>query len=661
MTGLTVLSSRSEGSGQILHWPLWRQYLFTAAVVGVLTLVRLGLDPMLGWRAPFVLQLIGLFPLAMAVARGPYIVGAVLALALTDVLFMEPRGLVLGGADANLQLAIYAAGAALIPLAAWPARAAHARALRDRKHIRESEERFRLALSHSQVVVYTTDRDMRATWIFNPPPHFQPEDVIGKDVDEILPAGGGSEIIALQREVLESGRPGRRTVSVQIAGERIVYDLRAEPLMDSAGKVVGIAAAASDITGRVQMEEELNAAHEQLSLLWRQCEVACEAGRMGEWSWSAETHCVRWSPAMRRIMGAPPISPESNVLAAEQWLEFIHPEDREHAQEALQRALERGELYEIEVRVLDDSAGEGARGVRWVEMRGQVERDGAGRAVAIVGVALDVTVRRLYEEALARQNSMLVRSNDDLEDFAYIVSHDLKEPLRGISNYAGFVIEDDGEKMSQESRDKLKTIEHLAGRMSMLLDALLQYSRVGRTEMGVMDCSLGEVAAAARQRLGPWLKERNATVEIDGDLPRARCDGVRMEEVFVNLITNAVKYNDSEERVVRISAGADGAIRVQDNGIGIPARSASEIFRMFRRLHARDAYEGGAGSGLAITKKIIERHSGRIWVESEPGRGSTFYFTLGAGASASCIESAAACTCLPSPGISTIVECATSR
>jgi PAS domain S-box-containing protein len=622
---------RSEGSGIILPWPLWLQYLMVVAAVAVLTLVRLALDPVLGWRAPFMFYLIGLFIIALAVRPGPYIVASVLALATADLLFIEPRGSLFGASDANLQVAIYALAAALVPIAAWPARAAHQRVVHDRERIIQSEQRFRLALAHSQVVVYTTDLDLRATWIYNPHPHFNPETVVGKSADELMPGGDGSEVMALQREVLQTGKPQRKMVPVIIDGQRVFYDLSAEPLLDSEGRITGIAAAASDITSQVQIEEELRTAQLQASQLWRQCEIACEAGGMGEWSWDIGTDRITWSTAMHRVMGSRPMpSPAGRAipLSPEHTLQYVHPADRERIREMNRRLLAEGDVYSVEFRLQEPCAGKTDH-ERWIETRGRIERDALGKAVSITGVALDVTARRLVEEALSHQNADLIRSNVDLEDFAHIVSHDFKEPLRGIKHYTAFILEDDGLKLSAESRAKLETIQRLTARLTSLLDALLQYSRVGRADFGVMECCLHEVATAAIQRLDPWLEECGATVEFDSRLPRVRCDVVRVEEVFTNLISNAVKYNDSPRKEVRLGVHGDGAVYVRDNGIGIPARSIDDIFRMLRRLHASDAYGGGTGSGLALARKIVERHGGRIWVESEPGRGSTFSFTLG--------------------------------
>ncbi len=187
----------------------------------------------------------------------------------------------------------------------------------------------------------------------------------------------------------------------------------------------------------------------------------------------------------------------------------------------------------------------------------------------------------------------------------------------------------------------------LSGRMESLIDSLLHYSRVGRVDLAVTDVDLNEVVAELLDSLRPALAEAGAEVQVvPRPLPVVRADRARVDEVFRDLVVNGVKYNESAIPTVEIGAlapgspaggetppaGAGPVFFVRDNGIGIPARHHEVIFDIFKRLHGRDAYGGGTGAGLTIVKKVVERHGGRIWVESAPGEGTTFYFTLaGAG------------------------------
>lgn len=264
------------------------------------------------------------------------------------------------------------------------------------------------------------------------------------------------------------------------------------------------------------------------------------------------------------------------------------------------------------------------------------------------GLVRDITERKtaearlkFYAEALEAQNAELERSNQELDDFAYIASHDLKEPLRGIHNYAAFLIEDHGDKLDYDGHAKLATINRLAQRLENLIDSLLVFSRVGRVELAIRETDLNEIVAEVLDSLTINLQEQGVKVSIPAPLPNLCCDRVRIAEVFRNLIANAMKYNDKAEKCIEIGVcPADRlhnspvklpgvvALYVRDNGIGIREKHLESVFRIFKRLHSRDQYGGGTGAGLTIVKKIVERHGGQIWVESTLGAGSTFYFTL---------------------------------
>jgi light-regulated signal transduction histidine kinase (bacteriophytochrome) len=257
-------------------------------------------------------------------------------------------------------------------------------------------------------------------------------------------------------------------------------------------------------------------------------------------------------------------------------------------------------------------------------------------------LAAELVERRRAEAELERRNRDLAASNRELDDFAYVASHDLKEPLRGIHNYAGFLLEDYGDALDLAGKAKLETLMRLARRMESLIDTLLHYSRVGRVDLAIEPVDLGEVVADVVDSLGPFLATAEARVEVAGRLPVVRCDRARIGEVFRNLVVNAVKYNERADKRVEIGALLPGSsaggeappatagpvFYVRDNGIGIPERHRQVVFDIFKRLHGRDQYGGGTGAGLTIVKKVVERHGGNVWLDSEPGRGTTFYFTL---------------------------------
>lgn len=233
-------------------------------------------------------------------------------------------------------------------------------------------------------------------------------------------------------------------------------------------------------------------------------------------------------------------------------------------------------------------------------------------------------------EELNRTKSQLEKSNAELESFAYIASHDLKEPLRGIRNFSHILEESVGQSLNLEDQRRLGTITRLTQRMDNLIETLLQYSRTERLELSREEADLNEIVNNITQPL-EGDPTRQARIIIPKPLPRVVCDPVRISEVFSNLITNSIKYNDKPEKCVEIgfTEGKPVTFYVRDNGIGISQNHYEDIFRIFKRLHKRDEYGGGTGAGLTITKKVIERHGGNIWLESKPEEGTTFYFTLG--------------------------------
>jgi len=257
------------------------------------------------------------------------------------------------------------------------------------------------------------------------------------------------------------------------------------------------------------------------------------------------------------------------------------------------------------------------------------------------GAIVSIVLRQADE--LAKINIELERSNTELDAFAYIASHDLKEPLRGIHNYSNFLIEDYAHILNGEGVSKLQTLVRLTQRMEDLINSLLHFSRLGRMELAIFPTNLNAVVQQVLDLLSARIEETGAKISIPRSLPNVNCDRVQVTEVFTNLISNAIKYSDRPEKCVEIGyldaefyplseehaeTQTPIVFYVRDNGIGIKERYLDSVFRIFKRLHGQNQYGGGTGAGLTIVKKIVERHGGKIWVESTYGQGSTFYFTL---------------------------------
>jgi chemotaxis family two-component system sensor kinase Cph1 len=242
--------------------------------------------------------------------------------------------------------------------------------------------------------------------------------------------------------------------------------------------------------------------------------------------------------------------------------------------------------------------------------------------------------RAIAERVLVQLNTELRRSNEELDSFANAASHDLKEPLRGIHNFARFLQRSARGKLNAEEDGRIETIIRLSRRMDELTDALLDYSRVGRTAFPMEYVDLNKVVKQALDVLETRITETGTVISVPRPFPAVRSSRVPLANVFNNLITNALKYNDRPAGQQQIEIGwrddtGGRVFYVRDNGIGIADEHLEHVFRIFRRLHGRDEYGGGTGAGLAISRHTMERLGGRLWAESGGlGLGTTFLLSL---------------------------------
>ncbi len=369
-----------------------------------------------------------------------------------------------------------------------------------------------------------------------------------------------------------------------------------------------------DETERKRAEEELREDEARLHL-------ALDAAKGGAWEWNLQTNENIWSEELWKVYGLEPHSCEPSYEA---WLQTIHPDDRDGAAQAVQKAASEAAELNTEWRVTDRDGTE-----RWLMSRGQPVFDAEGRAVRYIGTVLDITERRQAEDALKKTLADLERSNADLEQFAYVASHDLQEPLRMVSSFTQLLADRYHGKLDQDADEFIAFAVDGANRMQRLIDDLLSYARVGTKGKPPAPVPADLALDRALENLQAAIQENQ--VEITRDpLPTVTIDDVQLSQVFQNLIANAIKFRG--ERPPHISMGcetrgADWVFSVRDNGIGIDPQYFERIFVIFQRLHKREEYSG-SGIGLAICKKIILRYGGRIWAESKPGEGSTFFFTL---------------------------------
>jgi PAS domain S-box-containing protein len=262
-----------------------------------------------------------------------------------------------------------------------------------------------------------------------------------------------------------------------------------------------------------------------------------------------------------------------------------------------------------------------------------------GKFLHTRGVAQDVTARHRLEaelkeknEHLARTNEELSRKNREMDEFAYVVSHDLQEPLRTLIAFSDFLLKDYGDRLDANGKEYVRYVVEASRRMRALIHGLLNLSRAGKVTGELEPVNLEEVVEVVKADLAELIRTKRAVVRTSGPLGEVWGDRDRIGQLITNLVGNGLKYNQSQHPWVEIGtltqeSGSWVTVYFRDNGIGIDPQFHNKIFQLFRRLHTREEYEG-AGAGLAICAKIVQAHGGRIWVESTPNQGATFFVSL---------------------------------
>ena len=417
-------------------------------------------------------------------------------------------------------------------------------------------------------------------------------------------------------------------------GSRFWADAVVTALRDDAGQLIGFSKVVRDLSERRRIEDAAQESKDHLSL-------AVEAAGLGTWDYNPVTGQAIWSARCKEAFGLPPDAQASS----EQFLQRVHPEDRSRVEEVIHKAMDPNGTgrYENDYRVLWQDGT-----VRWIISKGKVffrEIDSTRQPVRFIGILLDVTERRKSEQALADQirrfnaeleqrvaqrTALLEIANKELEAFSYSVSHDLRAPLRHIDGFADLLRHSLGERLDPTNREYLHIITESTHQMGKLIDALLAFSRMGRTAMHRSKVNMKHLIDAARHDLRYDMEGRKIEWMI-GVLPEVTGDPSLLRQVFLNLLSNALKYTRTRD-LARIEIGAtetehEKIFFVRDNGIGFDMQYADKLFGVFQRLHGAAEFEG-TGIGLANVRRIIQRHGGRTWAEAKPDRGATFYFSL---------------------------------
>ncbi|MCU7496496.1 MAG: PAS domain-containing protein [Ignavibacteria bacterium] len=353
-------------------------------------------------------------------------------------------------------------------------------------------------------------------------------------------------------------------------------------------------------------------------------ELLAEAQRLthlGSYQYNITKNSLNFSDELFRIFG---MEPSSESPAMEEVKSRVMKEDLEVFKRTLKEPLESKKSFEAEYRLI---LSDGTQ--KHVLCKSKPVINDSGRMDEVLGAVLDITERKKSEEELRHTLTELERSNKDLEQFAYVASHDLQEPLRMVSNFTQLFARRYRNKLDSNADEFIEFIVEGAMRMQHLIRDLLLYSRLSARNgsFGPVDCN--KVMQKVLSNLRLFIQENQASISFER-LPVISANSMQIEQLFSNLIINAIKFHDHDKPKVSISCSfqnKDWLFSIKDNGIGIEPDYHERIFVIFQRLHERGEYPG-TGIGLAICKKVVEHHGGRIWVDSEQGKGSTFYFTI---------------------------------
>jgi PAS domain S-box-containing protein len=492
--------------------------------------------------------------------------------------------------------------------------------------LRESEERFRLMVSNvKDYAILMLDPEGRVlSWNEGAERSkgYRAEEIIGQHFSRFYPSEDverGKPVFEL-KTAAEQGCFEDESWRVRKDGSRFWANVVITALRDENGRLRGFGKITRDITGRKEAEEALRSSEERLRM-------AVEAAEIGTWFWNIQRDEISWSEKCRTLLGFT----SAAKLTYEVVLNTTHPDDRQRIDQSVKNTLELGVPYDIEYRaVWPDSS------VHWIAAKGRAHWSPEGVAVDMQGIVMDVTERKKaqeaqkHDEARERRSVELKRSNDDLQQFAYIAAHDLQEPLRMVASYTQLLAKRYKGRLDSDADEFIAYAVDGAHRMQLLIGDLLAYCRVGTTGKELRETSSEAALEQALLNLQGAVQESGGVVTHD-PLPTVVADDAQLVQLFQNVVGNAIKYRSAELPRVHVSAKKNGGnewiFSLRDNGRGIDPQYFEKIFIMFQRLHGREEFSG-TGIGLAVCKKIAERHGGRMWVESEPGKGSTFYFAL---------------------------------
>ncbi|MGE5457891.1 MAG: sensor histidine kinase, partial [Methanococcaceae archaeon] len=488
--------------------------------------------------------------------------------------------------------------------------------------LRESENKYKELVENARSIILKIDTTGRFTF-FNEFAQeffgFRNEEIIGKTATEtILPEmeSTGKNLVEFANDLYKD--PDRYSINIneniKKNGERVWVEWHNKSLFDKTGNRTGHISIGIDITQRKKSEEALKAAREKLDL-------SLENANIGLWEWDLKSNEVIWDERLEKMFGLEPGSFDRRYVTFEQ---LVNEEDLSHIRKAINKSIEKDIPLQTVFRTkpIKDKT-------KYINSKAIIKKDQTGRPVLFSGVCSDVTdLKEETDRTIIKLNEELLRSNKELENFAYVASHDLQEPLRMISSFTQLLSHQYKEELDEKAREYIDYAVEGSKRMYELINGLIAYARIHTKGGSFTRVDINDVLEVVTKNLSVVIAERKAVLKID-KLPVIVADRNQMIQLFQNLIVNGIKFSPDPPRIY-ISSKIKSTrylFSIRDEGMGIESQYFERIFLIFQRLLPKNQFEG-TGIGLAICKRIIERHGGKIWVESQPGKGSTFFFTI---------------------------------
>ncbi len=483
------------------------------------------------------------------------------------------------------------------------------------QRLKESEEKYRNILENMMEIYYETDlrgKHVYANAEYYKTIEYSKEEVIGKDYHSLFDAKSCEVLFNLFNQVYKTGVPWPPTNEAKLMTLKkklIYFEGLIDLIYDSEGNKVGFYGLVRDITDRKIAEQKLKESEEKYKYLFDNAQVGLY------WSRISDGKFIECNETFAKLFGY-----NNREECLTDYIATEHYVDPHQRFEILEEIHINNEIKDFEIQV---SKRDGTPFWASISARTNLKEN------RIEGAAIDITVRKKAEQLLQKSIEDLARVNTELEQFTYIASHDLKEPLRMISSFAQLLEKHYKDKLDEDANDFIRFITEGVSRMQNLINSLLTYSKIGKVYKKFGKVDLNDVLKDVIDNLAELINETNAEVIYDS-LTSLFVDKNQLIQVFQNLISNGIKFHGKVSPQIRVSAKRDNnywVFSICDNGIGINPKDFERIFIIFQRLDNKNEYDG-TGIGLAICKKIVEQYGGKIWVESEVGKGSTFYFSI---------------------------------